>query len=506
MVQRVAPNTNGAPQPEDRDDITKHQVTLYSFLDPETRVSPFNDPVAELLRTNQWRDRQQHGRLTYEEMIKHPAVRTPFEFLIAFITTIEHRFAAPQDDPSPKQKEMAEFLNAQLSRLTWSKVIDGFFGQGLEFGFSLAELETRVAPWKGRPFVQVNSLTPLPQASLDNAPITQDEFNTVYLDVDRRYTCFSFDDRGRVTAYHQYRGSSFEKRRQINWETRQDKLRILHYTHNGGDGNPFGESLLWPAFIPWSDLYIVERQEQVFLEHALPWITASYEGDSAKPALHEQIKILIDRQDPAKRALIGNNIAWGKVTASDPDYADHLKQKKKEQRDYITRTMLMPASLYDPSAEGDDLDTRNILQVFFRFTLPAILAEIAEVMEEQFGKRLIDSNYANVESRDYPVFRFRIHLTSELRASLSLVQQLIPYVDTERLGEMAEAMIPGYLREWIAPLHDRSVSRDRPIEVPRPKGLPDTNPSVPPPKEEGETREDTSRPDGNIGQTSRTSV
>lgn len=493
MPQRKAPAV--APTPSaPREPVAPVEAQRTSLFDPELRQQLMRDPVAQAI-TGAWRRRDQHGRVAYEQMVAHGAVAGPFRVLLAILKTVRVDFVAPQAEPTHTQREMAEFLNAQLQRLPWTKIVDGWFGQGYQFGFSLAEMSTRVEPWRKRPFVQVAELSPLPQASLDDGFSFHGSFAGATVSAFRpTYTCFDFDERGRPKAYYQYRlhaddGSA------IAWRG-ADALHILHFKSGGGDGNPFGESLLHPAFDHWADLYLLERLEQLFLENATPYLTASYEGDDPKPALHQAISTHVSEQDPTRRVLVGNNITFGKVTASDPDFSAHLEAKKTELRNYITQCMMMPNSVYRETGQKD-LDTRNLVQVFLKFTLPSFLDEIAEAMTHQFGKRLIDANYSNVEAEDYPRFRWRFVTPNDLRLVQGLLNLILPHIHTDKLGEVIADYLPGFEREYIAREHKDSVGVQRPAPQ-KQEGT--SGDGSPPPKEEGEDRERTDGQTESVGQ------
>lgn len=463
-----------------------------SSFDPSFRSQIVQDDPVALALLGAWRNRQQYGREAYDQMMRHGAASIPFRNLISIISSVRVSFQATQREPTKTQRDMADFLNAQLKALPWTKIVEGFFGQGYQYGFSLAELSTSVRPWRGRPFVQVDEIAPLPQKSLDNG-MTIQEFS-VMPDLHAfplNYTCFDFDTKGRPIGFHQYRRMVGDPNA-ISW-TGGKANRILYFKRGGGDGNPFGESVFYSAFDHWADCYLLEKQEQVSIENAMPYITASYEGDEPKPALHEELKVLIAENDPNLRILVGNNLTFSKISASDPDYVNHLKLKKRELRDYITLSLLMPNSLYRETDEKD-LDTRNLVQMFLKFTLPAYLDEIAEVMTEQFGKRLVDANYSNVEREDYPRFRWRFVTPNDVRLVQSFLQMILPHLDSTKLGEVFAEYMPSFDSEYVAqdPKDSVGIVRQAAIAAAgaaiQDGGLP-SGTSTPPPKKEGETRE-----------------
>lgn len=478
MPQRKAPVASPNLE-ETRTPLVEESTRRVSYFDPEFKSIILNDPIAYGIKAG-WRDRQQYSRRLFDQMMLHGAVSTPFREILAMVKSIRVEFVAPQQDPTPAQREMAEFLNAQLQRLSWTKILDGWFGQGLQYGFSLAELSTIVEPWKNRPFIQVRELVPLPQGTLDDEAHMPDSASTTST-LPSKYTCFDFDARGRVTGYHQYRISLGDSP-VISWKTPQERLHILHFKFGGGDGNPFGESLLLPAVQHWADLYLIERQEQVQLENSVPFITASYESDEPKPELHEQFGVYVSESDPTKRVLIGNNMTFGKISQTDPDYVSHVEKKIARLSRYITQSMLMPTSVYGETGQKD-LDTRNLSQTFLKFVLPSILEEMGEVMTNQFGKRLVDANWTNVEHADYPRFTYRFVTPNDLRLVTSILQMALPHLDSEKLGEVFADYLPMFRKEYIASTHEQSVTVKRPASLPE-----TTGPNDPPPKESGEER------------------
>lgn len=491
MAERDAPEE---PPTQDREQLEEESQPTVDWVEDHASFIG-DDPVARALDT-QWKDRQQHGRLAYEMMMRHQAVRTPFEFWLAFLKSIDVSFSAPQDDPSEKQQELAAFANAQLKRVGWTSFVDGLVGNGLEFGFGLAEMSTTVERWRDRPFVQIDDVNVLPQASLDDAMQPREDLNELAGIQTPSYNCFDYDDRGNVVAVKQYATSTNNDT--VEWSTPQERLRILHFKHKGGDGNPFGEPLLFTAFYHWADLYMLDRREQIFLENAFPYITARYNSDSgeSRQELNKRLTTLISEQDPARRLLAGPVEEFGKVTASDAEFAEHIERRKRELRTAISHSMLVPMGMYH-SQQGADIDTREMVQLFLKFTLPSILNEIADMMEDQFAKRLIDSNYSNVQPDDYPEFKHRLFLSNDRRIVLPFLQRVLPHVDSDRLGEMLEDMLPRFEEEWIADTHEDSVAVQRPE--------PEDNPNLPvdldPP--EGSDQPGTPSPDGEEGENQR---
>ncbi len=463
-----------------------------SLFDPSLKISSLiKDPIYTAIH-GKWRDRQAHGRVEYEAMLKHPAVSTPFNTLLSFIKANKPQFRVATRSPTAKQQEIADFANEQLGRLGtdgdfnqgWSKFVNAFVGQGLEFGFSLAEMETAYSKWRGKKMVQIQRILPLPQASLDSGFIPREEFGEIALAVDPRYRCFAVNDNtGKIQSVYQYWAGETATRT-VTWTG--DQLRyILHYTHNGGDGNPYGESHLYSAFYAWEELYTREQQEGVFMDLALPITVVSYDADVTSPELHGEAESAIENFDPVRRILIGRRITVTSVAPTNKDFVDHVTKNKAELRNYITEAMLMPKNLYTDS-QNADVVARNVIQIFFKYTLPGLLEEIGSVIQNQFVRRIIDANYSHLESEDYPIITFKTQLDNDLRVAANLLVQLLPYMDSDRMGEVFESMIPGFEKEWIAKEMSKTVAEKMPVAKamePAPvdgqggksEGTPDTN-------------------------------
>lgn len=473
-------------------------------FDPEFSSAVIrNDPILANIY-GKWRDRQQHGRLAYEEMMKHPAVEGPFNLLLSFLKATDFEFAPPARDPTPDQIKYAKFLNAQLKRLTAASphstvpsIIEGLLGQALEFGFSLAEFSTVLAPFKdsqsakAESLVQVAQFRVFPQASLDSGWMPREERNLVVSIQDPRYRCFDMDDFGNITAYYQYRTVAHANDPYtVKWSSPRERNRIIHVIHGGGDGNPFGRSLLYSAFYAWSDLYLLERIEQVFIEgSSTPWITASYKGDAPSPAVHQEIKDSIEESDPVRRVLIGLNTTFGTVSATNPDFVKHIGERKRELRAYIAQALLSPQGLSGTSfSQSDDLDTRNMLQIMLKVTVPSLLRLFADAMTWQFGRRLLDANWPDLEPDDYPVLKFHVQSSNDLRSVAPVITTVLPHIDSDRLGESLETLVPGFRKEWIGdPGNSVAEQRQNPADALASGGS--APPTTPPPKQPGSSRE-----------------
>lgn len=475
-----------------------------TFLDPKEELLA-NDPLFAHVTDGQWRDTQQHSRVVYDLMMRDTAVSGTFNLVLSALLSVEVDFRSQVSSPSDTQKEMVEFLNDQLDRIGhkgtyrdgWSKFIQGIVRNAFQYGFGLAEIGTSIENWQGKPMVQLDEVRTLPQPSLDegsllgNSEIRPDNMGKI------DYTCFQFDDSGEVTGYMQNAGSDSN----ITWED-SDTVRILHLTHRGGDSNPYGQSMLWEAYWPWADKYSVERIEQWHLEHAQSIVTHSYDADVPLPEMHKEFVEQLSKANEGVPAVSGPRAEFGTLSTIDENYTEHVEQKIQRQNKDISKALLVPESLITETEEGD-VDSRNMIQVFFKYRFPALLQEVRELLTRQLGKRLIDANYSNVEDEDYPVARFNVMLDNDLRIQVPLIQQVMPYLDSDRMGEALETLMDGFQREWIPEDHEDSTAANRPLDIDdgndeQAEGGADGG--DPPPKQEGETRERTDGQTENVGQ------
>lgn len=490
MVRREAP-TQERSIPDQREPLPPESALSAKLLDPVGSVRAKDTLFSDLV-DGAWNETQQHSREVYDLMMRDPSVSGPFNLLLSMLKSLDFEFRAQMPSATDKQKEMAEFMNAQIQRLGlpghyssgWDKFLDGFVGNGLKYGFGLAEISTKLANWNGRPYVQLEEVRVLPQRSLDDSNFFEVRSTSTARDLDLlHYNCFRFNNDGRVVSYVQNRNQQNE----IEWAGNETK-RILHYTHRGGDGNPFGQSILWEAYWPWSDKYVAERLEQWKLENADSFMTMSYDSDTPLPEVHKQVVEQISQAGSGIPILVAPRAEWGSVSVISEAYTNHIQTRKRELRTEISQGILVPESLFKET-ETSDVDSRNLIQVFFKFRLPAIIREVCNMLTWQLGKRLIDANYQNVEPTDYPVCRAKVRLDNDLRVMAPLLQQLISYIDSDRLGEFVEEMLPGMQREWIPDEHDDSVAIKRPLDEHAPEGVVGFN--EPPPKQPGENRERT---------------
>lgn len=413
-----------------------------------------------------WRDRGQYGRLAMEEMYKNAIVAGAFNLLLAFIKSATAGYSPRSSKPTDREKEMSQFLNDQMHRFDWQELLDGFFGSGLQFGFALAEQELITAPWRHGNELrkQVKAIRVLPQASLDSGEMPREELGEVVVQ-DPRYHCFDLADNGSVLRVYQWRDSTIKPLKDVMglpvvWEG-ADLLNVLHYKHKGGDGSPYGESLFYSAYRAWESLFTLETAEDVFLQLcSIPFLTASRKADAPSPEFNEQLKDMVQNTE-LFRLLVGTNVTWGKVSAADKDFAQHIKNRKDELKQDIASAIGVPENAFR-STDMNERNARDQLMAFLRFRLPEVTKSISRFMVRTFGKRLIDANYSNVKPGEYPEFNFRLVLDSDLKASMQLLSQAYDDVDAERLGEFLESVVPGFRREFIPEDHKDSVAVKRP--------------------------------------------
>lgn len=409
-----------------------------------------------------WRDRQQHGRLGYEVMLRHAAVRAPYQSVMAILESARVGYKSPVNDPSDIQKQMVEFLNDQL-REHWDTILGGLIEPGFEFGFTVGEWQLALKEWRDRPMWQVNRIYPLPQSSLDGGDMPREEYGEVS-GMRPRYDCFDVDQHGNVIRVWQYRyGQSILAKHHIKgpitWEG-EDLKNILHFKVGGRDGNPYGESILFSAFYAWQDLFDVELRERLFIQNSsVPYLTATHEGPPS-PGQTDELVTLIEQQDFYRLLTAGMGTKFGKVTASDPDFTQHVDLYKKQKRADIAMSILVPEGAFT-TTDTNEQNLRDSVMLFVKFRIGQLFRQIEHFMYD-FGRRLLDENYSFVKPHEYPVFEMQANLESDLKTATALLQQVIPYIDESRLGEAVESFTSLFRKEWIPSKHENSVEVKRP--------------------------------------------
>lgn len=475
--------------PETRNVLQPDGETKVFVFKPELSEN-IQDPFFLAVTQFQWADRQQHGRMFYNKMMQHMAVSGPMNTLITILKAFRPHFKPSVADPSDDQKQYARFLNEQLRRLGidgdprqgYEKFIE-WIGQGLRYGFTIAEMGTILAAWEGQSRVQIQRVVPIPQATLDSGWNPAEEYGPVWLPTtDVRYGCFEMDEQGHIVAVQQFHNRT---EKPIEWRG-HELLRLLIFTHGGGEGNPYGESLLFPAAGHFADLYATERMDIAMLDGGQPFLGISYKTPDGRPSpvLHQQVLDIIKKQDRDVRAFILPDATYTSVSSSNPAYNTQSEQKKKETRSYIHQA-IFGANIAGDAASATEIDTRNVLQVFFKYLMPGgLLREVGTLLQWQFGKRLIDANWSNLSADDYPTIEFQNTLDNDLRVAMPLLQQVMPFIDSARLGEFLEKNVPGFDRSWIPENHKNSVAIQREMPDPaaqakgqpsKPAGTPDTN-------------------------------
>lgn len=481
-----APPSNHATTSQAISPTSKPQASIYQPWEYQmSKRLSYEDPLFAALRFK-WADFQHIGRQTFDTMYKHPAVAAPFDSLISFLKSYRPMFKPVGANPTKEQKQYADFSNEQIRRLGaigdprqgWECVVD-WFSVGLKYGFTLAEMETVGAAWRGQRRTQIKRIIPLPQGTLDNGATILEELGQGIMPGNHpRYHCFVLDDKGTVLAVRQFHYSQGGPQ-SIEW-TGGKLLRILHFAHNSTEGNPFGRSMFFSAFYPWSDLYTLEQMEAAFLDASMPYLTVSYKTPDGRssPAMHAQVLEIIKQQDPSTRALIMPDTTFGSVAPSNPSFTEHVTAKKDELRRYIFNAIMgIPVM---NSNVGNELDARNAIQVFFKYLVPSLQREISTLMTWQFSRRLIDANWSGLSESDYPELVFQNTLDNDVRVAMPLLQQILPFVDHTRIGEMLQSLVPGFERDWIPTTHEQSMQIQRAAPDPAVAGK-----SSPPTKQPG---------------------
>lgn len=435
---------------------------------------------------NQFRDRQQYGRIAYETAYRHEVVGSAFKARLALITSKKPKFKPRVRDPSQTQKDMAAFANDLVESLQWSKFVEGLIGSGWEFGFTLAEIVTRFGVWKGNDAILLDFLAILPQATLDHGFVPRAEYNDLFMERDGRYRCFELDAKGRIVAYKQFAYTN-KAESIIEWRGR-DMQRILHYTHRGGDGNPWGESALYHTMPAWLNMYAIERMEDAFLDTSQPWLFGTYESTAgeSRPKVHDSAKAALASAhvDAAHRFLMWADGDLKSVAPSNENFTDHVFRKKNELEARIWQSLGIPKSAVAETSTSDG-DNRNLIQVYFKHIIKSDLDEVGSILSD-LVLRILRMNFTNIQPEDIPVCTWSLVTENEMRVAQGLLTALLPHVDSKELPTFVHSLFDFVDVEFIAKDHADSVQVKRPKPEPEDPGL---TGHQPPPKEDGETRE-----------------
>ncbi len=411
---------------------------------------------------NQFRDRQQYGRIAFETCYKHEVVGAAFNTRIAILTSKKPTFKVRSRDATQTQVDIAAFANHLVENIRWGKYIQGYIGQGLEFGFSLAEIVTKYGTWNNNTAILLDYLAVLPQASLDHGFVPRSEYNELFMEQDGRYRCFDFDPQGRITAYKQF-AYTRNKERVIRWEGR-DMQRILHFVHRGGEGNPWGESALYHTITAWLNLYAVERMEDAFLDTSQPWLFGTYKttAGETRVKVHESAKQALENAhvDAAHRFLMWADGDLKSVAPSNENFTDHVNKKMDRLEARIWQTLLTPKSLIAETASSDG-DSRNLLQVFFRNMIKADLEEIGDTTTD-LVTRVLRMNFSNLQPEDIPVCTWSLVTENETRVAQSLLTAILPHINSETMPDFVHSLFDFVDPMFIAEKHADSVEMKRP--------------------------------------------
>jgi hypothetical protein len=448
-------------------------------------------PKTDLYWTlTKFRDRQQYGRIAYETAYKHEVVGTAFKARLALITSKKPTFKPRNRKPTTTQQDMADFANDLVESLHWGKFIEGYIGNGLEFGFSLAEIVTREGTWKGNDAILLDYLAVLPHATLDHGFVPRAEYSQVYYSRDNRYRCFDLDAKGRVEAYKQFDYSG-TKENVIEWRGREMQ-KILHFVHGGGEGNPFGESALFHTMPAWLNLYAIERMEDAFLDTSQPWLFGTYTTQSGetRAKVHEGAKEALSKAhvDGARRFLMWADGDLKSVAPSNENFTDHIFRKKAELEARIWQTLLIPKSIIAETSTSDG-DNRSLSQVYFRNTIKSDLEEIGDIVTD-LVLRFLRWNFTNIQLEDVPVCTWSLVTENEMRVAQALLTALLPHTKSETLPDFVHSLFDFVDPKFIAETNEESVGTMRPSQeaiLAKETAEAETS-GQPPPKEQGESR------------------
>lgn len=247
---------------------------------------------------------------------------------------------------------------------------------GLIYGFSVHELiwhEIEQGAYAGK--FGLKKISPKPPETFD---FENDRFGNIV-------------ENGLV----QFRGTPHESRLPLD--------KFIIWTHQGGAGNHYGTSDLKPVYRYWYSKDMVDRYWNIALEkHAMPIPKGQLPIGATDEEKQVLLTILSALQNQSA-VVVGNdeNVEYLDNTKS---AFDAFRSKQIYNDTMIARSLLLPDLLM---SEGSRIGSKALGEVhsdLFATVMKQLGKNIADTINEQLVRRLIDINY---ETDLYPTFIFK---------------------------------------------------------------------------------------------------
>jgi len=278
----------------------------------------------------------------------------------------------PKHDPSSdKAKEIAQFVDFNLKRINFRKIIENAL-TGFEFGFSLGEVVYEVGDYKGERAILIKDIKHRDPQSIE---IKQDRH-------------------GNVLGFRQQApGQVVEVGTEKMW----------HWAHQSQFGNAYGVSDLRAAYRAWWAKRFIVNFWNVFLERMGAPMTMMKYPQGAPEDLKKTLKQILSNLNSKTEILVPEGVTVELVEAMRTGKGDYDAALAYHDNS-IAKALLMVAILGLSDAQGGrtaDSQSRLHLRVLFK-AMDAISQDIIFSFMDQVIKPLVDMNFEHENL--YPTF------------------------------------------------------------------------------------------------------
>lgn len=434
----------GAPSAVEGEQLALGGEMLRSALGP-SQGGVYFLPIDEIILRKGWK--------TYREMRNDEQVKATLAFKKVLIggRTWEIK---PKDD-SEQAKEIASFVEANLKRFNFRKMIDNAL-TCLDFGFSLGEVVYEAAMYNGSRAIMLKDIKHRDPQSIQ---IKQ-------------------DDHGNITGFRQ---------QQIGQVVDVGTDGFWHYAHQSVFGNAYGVSDLRAAYRAWWAKRFIINFWNVFLERMGAPMTMMKYPQGAPEDLKTTLKQILRNLNSKTEILVPEGVTVELVEAQRTGKGDY-DAALGYMDTAIAKALLMVAILGLSSAEGGrtaDSQSRLHLRVLFKMA-DNISQDLIFSFMDQVVKPLVDMNFVHDDM--YPTFIWQDYGAFEGIE----IAEAIKNLHTAGVLDLDQNDV-NYVRSIIGlPLRGED---DEPDEVLRPAPPPITAPdaNTPAPQGNANAKKDASR-------------
>ena len=344
----VAPPSNNAA-------LKTSKAIAVSYYNRAARFLPFNSD--EL-----WRKR---GNLDiYLEMSRDSHIK-------ACVETKKNLLIGQGFEIECENEELKKFVNANFTTFYEGNFIEDMQQvlNAMIYGFSIFEKIYKVVNGK----MVLKRLTSIPQDSI----------------------IFDLDYYGNVTSINQYANMNLLK------PLNKDKFLIMSWNYS--NSNPYGNSDLRAAYLPWFAKQEVITYLNMFLErYGMPYIVAKY--DSGNEGLRTELEEVIKSLMAANGAVLPAEVDLEIIEVAKQVVNVFIDTIQQYNRD-ISAALLVPDLMGFNATSGGSYSLGEEQLKIFQLNIDRHRLALQDIINRQVIKQIIDLNFGPQEM--YPTIKFK---------------------------------------------------------------------------------------------------